>query len=429
MIRITTDAAWGTPMPSREVALGLNALAAANVANAWQPFSRRRSASFASFLAGWPTSELPLPALWLQLGAMTALGARGAFRGRVGIANGLLTGAVAAGLVGLQKAARDSESVFEAALVSELGPDYRARIAQLRYPGPEAATARTPGVVRMTRIRRRFAHERDIAYGPAGRANLLDIWRREDLPPDAAAPVLVQIPGGAWISGRKQGQAYPLMSHLAERGWVCVAINYRLSPRNVWPAHIVDVKRALAWVKAQIAGYGGDPGFVAVTGGSAGGHLTTLAALTPGYAGWQPGFEDADTRVSAAVPFYGAYDWTDRAGHSKLVGLLEHLVMKSTLDAAYEQFDAASPIRHVNAAAPPFLVSHGTNDGLIPVEQARRFVVRLRAISQRPVVYAELPRAQHAFDMFGTPRATFAAQAVGRFLGVAYGDHLARLGG
>jgi acetyl esterase/lipase len=82
----------------------------------------------------------------------------------------------------------------------------------------------------------------------------------------------------------------------------------------------------------------------------------------------------------------------------------------------------------VNAAAPPFFVSHGTNDGLIPVEQARRFVARLRPVSGQPVVYAELPRAQHAFDMFGTPRAAFAAEAVGRFLGVAYGDYLTRHG-
>lgn len=72
-----------------------------------------------------------------------------------------------------------------------------------------------------------------------------------------------------------------MMSHLAELGWVCVAINYRHSPRNTWPAHIVDVKRALAWVKAHIAEYGGDPEFIAITGGSAGGHLSSLAALTP----------------------------------------------------------------------------------------------------------------------------------------------------
>lgn len=54
-------------------------------------------------------------------------------------------------------------------------------------------------------------------------------------------------------------QAYPLLSHLAERGWVCVSIAYRVSPRNTWPDHIVDVKRALAWIKENIADYGGDP--------------------------------------------------------------------------------------------------------------------------------------------------------------------------
>src|SRR5689334_22774017 len=104
-------------MASREAALGLNALALVNVANAWQPFSRRGQASFASFLAAWPTSELPMPALGLHLAMMTALGARGAFRGRTGIANGVITGAVGAGLVGLHKVARDADAVFETALV------------------------------------------------------------------------------------------------------------------------------------------------------------------------------------------------------------------------------------------------------------------------------------------------------------------------
>jgi len=88
------------------------------------------------------------------------------------------------------------------------------------------------------------------------------------------------------------------MSHLAELGWVCVAINYRLSPRSTWPDQIVDVKRALAWTKEHIAEYGGDPDWVAITGGSAGGHLSSLAALTPNDPQFQPGFEDADTSVA-----------------------------------------------------------------------------------------------------------------------------------
>ena len=78
----------------------------------------------------------------------------------------------------------------------------------------------------------------------------------------------------------------------------------------------------------------------------------------------------------------------------------------------------------VHPQAPPMFVLHGTNDSLVPVEQARLFVDRLRATSKAPVAYAELPLAQHAFDFFGSVRAAATAQAVERFLGVVYGrDH------
>ena len=190
---------------------------------------------------------------------------------------------------------------------------------------------------------------------------------------DGKAPVLFQIPGGAWTTGNKRGQAHPLMSHLAELGWICVAINYRHSPRNTWPDHIVDVKRALAWVKTHIAEYGGDPDFVAITGGSAGGHLSSLAALTPNDPRFQPGFEDADTRVQAAVPFYGVYDFTrfEDAMHPSMPELLEQMVIKQPHTTNREPYVDASPVNHVSADAPPFFVLHGRNDSLVPVEQAR----------------------------------------------------------
>jgi acetyl esterase/lipase len=412
-------------VPER-LTLGYNLLAAVNAANAWHAFDRRGFGSVASFTAGWPTSELPLATLGAHAAA-NALAARyGGFRGRLrGLDLALATGTAAA-LVALQRSARGSADIYDQALRDGLGTDYRDRVVQLDFPGPEAANARTPGVVRMFRIRRRFAHDRDIRYGPARRANLLDVWRREDLPRDSSAPVLLQMPGGAWTIGNKQAQAYPLMSHLAERGWVCVAINYRLSPRHRWPAHIVDVKRAIAWLREHIADYGGDPGFIAVTGGSAGGHLSALAALTPNEKQWQPDFEDADTTVQAAVPFYGAYDWVNRegVGHRDLVPHLQRLVTRSKLADDYDTFDQASPMSRINVDAPPFMISHGVNDALIPVEEARLFAARLRAVSKSPVVYAELPHAQHAFDIFGSPRATAAAEAVARFLGVVYGDYV-----
>jgi acetyl esterase/lipase len=211
------------------------------------------------------------------------------------------------------------------------------------------------------------------------------------------------------------------MSHLAELGWVCVAINYRLSPRSTWPDQIVDVKRALAWVKEHIAEYGGDPDWVAITGGSAGGHLSSLAALTPNDPQFQPGFEDADTSVRAAVPFYGLYDFTmNDAIHPLMAPTLSKYVFKLKRPDIVDAFRNASPISYVNPDAPPFFVLHGRNDSLIPVEQGRTFSKRLREVSRQPVAYAELPFAQHAFDIFGSVRAAHATVAVEQFLAEIY---------
>ena len=97
-------------------------------------------------------------------------------------------------------------------------------------------------------------------------AQVLDVWRRKDLPTQPA-PVLVFVPGGAWVHGRSrmlQGSA--LMSRLAEQGWVCLAIDYRVSPHHRWPRHIIDVKTAIAWARANVDKFGGDRNFVAVAG-------------------------------------------------------------------------------------------------------------------------------------------------------------------
>ena len=80
----------------------------------------------------------------------------------------------------------------------------------------------------------------DLVYDEShGRRGRLDVYHRRDMP--SGAPVLFQIHGGGWTIGDKREQGLPLMLHLAARGWVCVAPNYRLSPKVVWPDHIVDL--------------------------------------------------------------------------------------------------------------------------------------------------------------------------------------------
>ncbi|GAB4596413.1 alpha/beta hydrolase [Mycobacterium avium subsp. hominissuis] len=406
--------------------LTVSAVTAASTLNAYRPLARKGYPSLYAWMFGLVVTELPLQTMLSQLGGL-ALTARRLTR-PVRIIAWLVAGLSALGLLNLSRAGHRANVPLTDALDSELGADRLTESANLWRRPTGAGTAKTPGLLRMLRIYRDYAHDSNISYGEFGSANHLDIWRRPDLDLTGRAPVLFQIPGGAWTTGNKRGQAHPLMSHLAELGWICVAINYRHSPRNTWPDHIVDVKRALAWVKQHIAGYGGDPDFIAITGGSAGGHLSSLAALTPNDPRFQPGFEDADTRVQAAVPFYGIYDFTrfDDSLHPMMPGLLIKSIIKQRPSTHLETFAAASPITHVNPDAPPFFVLHGRNDSLAYVEQARAFVERLRQVSTQPVVYAELPFTQHAFDIFGSVRAAHTAVAVEQFLAEVYsaGDRL-----
>jgi acetyl esterase/lipase len=401
-------------------ALAVAALTAASTLNGYRPLARKGYPSIFSWAFGLVVTEFPLQTLVSQVVGLL-LTARRLTR-PVRRTAWIVAGLSALGLLNFNRAGHQASAPLTAALDDGLGPHRRTNSDGLwRRPAGDG-TAKTPGALRMLRIYRDYAHDGDISYGEYGGANYLDIWRRPDLDRNSKAPVLFQIPGGAWTTGNKRGQAHPLMSHLAELGWVCVAINYRHSPRNTWPDHIVDVKRALAWVKAHIAEYGGDPDFVAITGGSAGGHLSSLAALTPNNPRFQPGFEDADTRVQAAVPFYGVYDFTrfEDAMHPSMPELLEQMVVKQRLSTNRQPYVDASPVIYVSADAPPFFVLHGRNDSLVPVEQGRGFVERLREVSTQPVVYTELPFTQHAFDIFGSARAAHAAVAVEQFLAEIY---------
>ena len=388
----------------------------ANAANGVRPLGREGYVTLPVFAFGWPTSELSPLVLTGSVLDAARRGLRGDFagrRGRIALALTVISWALL-GLISYRNVR--SEPYFEAALRAGLGDDY-ASVAAASQPAAEAR--RRAGVIRTSWSRRQYVQKTEtVRYGPHGRANLADIWHRADLPRDGRAPVLLQVPGGAWAIGMRRPQAYPLLSHLADRGWVCVSMAYRVSPRHTWPDHIVDVKRALAWVKENIAEYGGDPDFIAISGGSAGGHLAALAALTPNDPQYQPGFADADTSVVAAAPVYGRYDWdsTEGAGRPEFIAFLQKFVVKKPFPDNRQVYLDASPTTRVTPYAPPFFVLHGRDDSIIPVPEGRAFVDALRGVSKAPVAYAELPHAQHAFDFFGSPRGHYTAAAIERFL-------------
>jgi acetyl esterase/lipase len=272
----------------------------------------------------------------------------------------------------------------------------------------------------------RVQRVKNVAYGPAGRENCLDIYQPLQLPDDPM-PILIHVPGGAWVSGSKNQQGLPLLNHMAAQGWTCFNINYRLGPKSRFPAMLEDVLRAIAWVKSNARDYGANPDFIAITGGSAGGHLLSLAALLRDRERFQPGFEQIDTRISVAVPIYGRYDFLNSFQLLPGEGLEPFLtakVMPGSRQSCPELWELASPQRLVHADAPPFLVIHGSADSMIPVEEARGFVRELRAASNEAVDYAELPGAQHGFDMLCTSWAMPTVYAVRRYLDAHYAAHL-----
>jgi acetyl esterase/lipase len=163
------------------------------------------------------------------------------------------------------------------------------------------------------------------------------------------------------------------------------------------------VKKVIAWVREHGREYGADPSVLFVAGSSSGGQLAALAALTPGDPAYQSGFEHADTSVTAAICLYAYYG-----------------------DSGTRESAPSSPLAYDGTDAPPFFVAHGDQDTLIPVAAARRFVGQLRATSANPVVYAELPGAQHGFDRFHSLRFDTVVDAIEAFAAWIIGREAAR---
>jgi acetyl esterase/lipase len=350
------------------------------------PLRRPRLLADLSFRFGLLLNEVPVFGCYWLLGwtllavGQGDVGTPGAW-GVVGLA--VLT---AVGLVVIAWRGLLAAPAVEQALAEGLGPGWQA------VAGAEPIGRLS--VCRLARILLRplFPRRRDVervanlSYGDAGRRNLLDIYRNPSRP--AGGPVLIHLHGGGYRQGRKNTQSLPLLYRLASQGWVCVSANYRLRPSAQHPDHLVDLKKVIAWVRDHGPEFGADPAMLFVSGSSAGGHMAALAALTQNDPAFQPGFEDADTSVTAAVclnGYFGTYDGRD---------------------------SNSSPLARIRADAPPFFIAHGDQDTLVPVENVRLFTDTLRATSTSPVVYAELPGAQHAFDLFHSFRFETVVDAV-----------------
>ena len=404
--------------------LAVSLVGALFTANAFMPVRRVPALFMPSFFGSWLTAELAIHhVLWQSIASLVFV-ERGALAAWPGWAGVIITFGSWLGLLVLFADGNRAKRTFNRALE---GVDVVRETK--RVP-------RRNVLLPFSKKRRGIQVTRDLVYRRvAGTILKLDVVAPTEpgsIPaptepgsnrPGSNRPAIMQIHGGSWVMGDKREQGWPLLSHLAANGWVCFNLNYRLSPGATFPDHLVDLKAGLAWIRQNAEKWGIDPNFIAVTGGSAGGHLAALMALTANDPEYQPGFEDADTSLQAAVPIYGVYDFTSRLGTNRLpfwYRRLERQIMKAFRDEEPEKFRRASPIERIHPDVPPFFVIHGDRDTLAPVEEARAFADALRQTSKAPVFYAELGGAQHAFDLFCSPRTSHMLVAVLHFLDASH---------
>ncbi|WP_405149300.1 alpha/beta hydrolase [Sphaerisporangium sp. NBC_01403] len=356
------------------------ALVAIGTLFALRPVPFSRPLGRVSYYFGLAANELPFAAFFWMLLLPTSLAfAEGDIDSAGGWAAVALAAVTAIGLAVIAYRAMGERARIERAMDEGLGAGWHAAIdadlsVGLRRRPPLARILLLPIFRRRLDVRR----VANLAYGDAGRRNLLDLYHHRSRP--EGAPVMIHMHGGTYSGGHKNSQSLPLLYHLAGQGWVCISANYRLRPEAQHPDHLIDLKKIIAWVRGHAHEYGADPSTLFVAGSSAGGHMAALAALTQNDPAFQPGFEAADTSVTGAIylnGWYGTY---------------------------FGQGPESSPLAHIAPDAPPFLVAHGDLDPQVPAADARHFAEHLRQTSAAPVVYAELRGGNHAFDLYHSVR-------------------------
>lgn len=189
---------------------------------------------------------------------------------------------------------------------------------------------------------------------------------------DKKWPCIVWICGGGWLQ-MDQHAHIPMMVDLVRAGFVVASVEYRDSNQAVFPAQLEDIKAAIRYLKVKGARYHIDADRIGVMGESAGGHLAALVGVTGHLEAFDVGdYQEVDSRVKAACPWYLPSDFSKmlRAEEGLTALLPESRLIGADAASRLDLVQQASPLNYVTASAPPFLLIHGTKDGLVPFNQS-----------------------------------------------------------
>ena len=251
---------------------------------------------------------------------------------------------------------------------------------------------------------------KDVSFLASGRAEKLDVYQPAPRADGRRHPALVWIHGGGWTGGTKnEARADNICRTAAAAGYVAVSIDYRLGD-GAWPTNLFDCKNAVRFLRASAARYSIDPDRIAVAGGSAGGHLALMVALTAGAEGLEPVGADTpypgiSSAVRCAVNMYGITNIITRRDVSPagVPGELRAwaptaLKVYGATDNSAPVLKLASPVNHVRGDSVPLLTLHGKADATVDYLQAEELdrVARERGARHELLL---IDGVGHTFDL------------------------------
>ncbi|KAI9310109.1 Alpha/Beta hydrolase protein [Dichotomocladium elegans] len=244
----------------------------------------------------------------------------------------------------------------------------------------------------------------------------LDIYKCAKAPKESGLrPVLVHIHGGAWRMGTKN-HLYPHEKMLlTEDNWLVVNIGYRLAPKNPYPTHLIDIKRALRWIKKTISTFGGDPNFIVLSGDSAGGHLAAMTILTTNDPQYQPGFEDVDTSVNGLISLNGALDIANDQTRAAFFSM--RVAMKDKVDTDFLLSHSPVDLLHRTSKELllPSLIIAGDRDLIVDSSAGIRYKSTYDEVAGKiasQCVLLRLPTAHHVFHISWSARAYYSSRMI-----------------
>lgn len=246
-------------------------------------------------------------------------------------------------------------------------------------------------------------------------------------------PLIVFIHGGGWTGGHTRHSGaladFPAaLAQLAREGFVVASLEYRLADEARFPAQLQDVRAALRFLKGNAERYGIDPARTGVWGGSAGGHLAALAALSCGDRALDVAGTEAAAGsecVQAAAIWYGVFDFAAMAaGRPNGQDAAGVRLLGCTQACSAADYGRASGLTYLDGRDPPFLLIHGEGDRTVPVAQSRLAEQRFKAAGV-PVETIYIPGVDHSF--IGADAATTRAATL-RAMNATFDFFAAKLG-